>query len=73
MTPEYAFWHAKHIDKCPREDTREVVCKSPKVAYWYARNIDKYAREDTWLAVKNTKYEEEYRKLFNKLMKEEII
>ena len=47
MTPEYAFWHAKHIDKCPREDTREVVCKSPNVAYWYARDVDKCSRDDT--------------------------
>jgi hypothetical protein len=29
--------------------------------------------EDTWEAVKNTGYEEQYKKIFNELLKDQII
>jgi len=40
--PEYAYYYALDIDKCPREDTREAVCKSSQYAYYYAKEIMQY-------------------------------
>jgi len=71
--PRSAFFYASEVDKCPREDTRKAACVNPKFAYLYAKDVDKELKMDTWLAVKNTKYENKYRKLFNDPIKELII
>ena len=71
--PEYAYKYAKEIDRRPYRKTREAVCKNPEYAYLYAKDVDKESSNETWMAVKNTKYEEEYRKLFNDPIKELII
>ena len=71
--PRSAFFYASEVDKCPREDTRKAACGDPEWAYRYAEDIDKEFRMDTWLAVKDSKHKEKYKKFFNNLMKEEII
>jgi hypothetical protein len=71
--PFFAYWYAKNIDKHARDDTREAACTKSFEAYLYARDVDEELRIDTWLAVKNTEYENKYRKLFNDSIKELII
>ena len=71
--PFYAYYYALDVDKCPREDTREAACREAKYAYEYAIKVDKEAQIDTWLAVKDTEYEREYKKIFNDSIKEQII
>ena len=68
-----AFYYALLIDKCPRDNTREAACKDSLYAYCYALEIDKCFREDTWMAVKGTEYEEKYKRILKKLVKEQII
>ena len=69
----WACHYALYIDKRPRKDTRKAACKESHWAWYYVKNIDKKFRNDTWMAIKNTIYAEEYKKLFNNQMKEEII
>ena len=42
-----AYYYAKHVDKCPRDDTREAACKDSQCAYFYARDVDQKPRKDT--------------------------
>jgi len=46
-SPEDAYYYARDIDKCPRDDTRESACKNPVCAYLYAHKVDKCSRNDT--------------------------
>ena len=69
----YAYWYAKEVDMCPHEETRKAACKDSLYAYCYALEIDKCFREDTWMAVKGTEYEEKYKRILKKLVKEQII
>ena len=72
-SPVWAYIYAWIIDRNPRNETREAASKNSKYAYFYALNVDQEARNDTWLAVKNTEYEEKYKKIFNEPIKEKII
>jgi len=71
--PLFTYQYARLIDKCPRNDTRIAACKHSSAAYLYAKDIDKGFHQDTYEATINTKYEEDYKKLMNNHMKEEII
>ena len=45
--PECVCLYADYVDKSPRSDTRNVVCKDPKYAYFYAEYVDKSPHPDT--------------------------
>jgi hypothetical protein len=49
--PEFAYLYAIFIDKCAKDDTRDVVLSNPYYAYNYANDVDKCPRDDTRNAV----------------------
>ena len=71
--PYYAYVYARNIDKESRDDTREAACKDLKYACLYAKNVDKGFHQETWNAIKNTKYEKEYKNFFRRMEKDKII
>ena len=62
--PECAYWYARCVDECSRQDTRRSACKCPSAAYYYAADIDKCEGAETFKGVKGSKWEEYYKDLF---------
>ncbi|MDC1300022.1 hypothetical protein N8Z24_00790, partial [bacterium] len=68
--PEKACLYAIHVDKSPRDDTRQAACKNPAEAYYYAYYVDKSPRDDTrQAACKDSWYKESYKNWENSLEK----
>ena len=49
--PMWAYRYARHVDQCPRDDTRKAVLSDPCYTYRYAHDVDRRPRDDTRAAV----------------------
>ena len=68
--PRCACIYTNYVDKSPRSDTREAVCKDPEYAYVYAAYVDKSPRSDTRReACKDSYWKERYAEWENSLKK----